>query len=269
LNISSKTVSLWPEGCENIVDSEQGPPRMAFFIPETTSDTPRAAVIVLPGGGYSGLAPHEGAPFAKLFAEHGMVSAVCYYRRGQNCWPRAYADAARGIRMMRAMAGELDVNVNRVGLLGFSAGGHNAVTVATHPERYHDPHDDWVGIHSARPDRLLLGYPVVSFVDHAHEGSCQNLLGKDATDEQRRAFSGELNVTANTPPMFLFHTSDDGGVPMENSLNLALACRRAGVPVEVHSYETGNHGVGLALDNPKLRSWSQLMIDWLADWTTE
>jgi len=265
LSISTKTISLWPEGCEHLVDSPQGLPRLELFVPESTGK-PRGAVVVLPGGGYTGLAPHEGAPFAELFAEHGLVSAVCYYRRGERCWPRAYADAARGMRMMRAMADELTIDPNRVGLLGFSAGGHNAVTVATQPDLHHDPHDDLVGRFSARPDRLMVGYGVISMINHAHEGSVRNLLGPDATIAHKRQFSGELNVTPDTPSTFLFHTADDPAVPAANSLNFARACYHHGVRCELHLYETGPHGVGLALDDPKLRSWSRRMIEWLLHW---
>lgn len=266
MELTSHTIMLWPGDCEHHVDSHRGYPRLEIFEPAERRSERRAAVVVLPGGGYGGLAPHEGIPFAQLFARHGLVSAVCYYRFAPNRWPGPYTDAARAMRIMRSRSSELNIDPDRVGLLGFSAGGHNAMMVATQPVKHLDKHDDLVGKYSARPDRLMLGYPVISFMDHGHRGSCDHLLGPGASEAQRREFSGEYHVDEKTPPTFIFHTVDDGGVPVANSLYFVQACIAHKVPVELHAYQSGRHGVGLALDNPKLRSWSSLMIDWLADW---
>ncbi len=262
---TSKTIRLWPAGCPHGEPFKFGVPRLEVFEPAHRADAPRAMVIVLPGGGYGNLAPHEGAPFAELFAAAGIVGAVCYYRVSPHRWPRPYADAARAVRLVRATAEQLHIDPNRVGVLGFSAGGHNAITLATQPDVHHDEHDDLVGIHSARPDRLMLGYPVVSFGDHGHAGgSCQSLLGPDASDEQKRALSGELHVDEHTPPTFIFHTADDPAVPVSNALHFALACEKHGVPIALHVYPHGRHGVGLAADDPALRGWPRLMLEWLA-----
>jgi len=150
--------------------------------------------------------------------------------------------------------------------MGFSAGGHLAATTATQPDLHHDAHDDLVATISARPDRAILGYPVVTFGKYTHLGSVHNLLGNPPDPKMRAQLCNEKHITAAHPPVFLFHTADDGAVPVQNSLHYAEACRRAGVPVELHVYQTGNHGVGLALGNPALCGWSRLLLDWLKPW---
>jgi len=146
--------------------------------------------------------------------------------------------------------------------MGFSPGGHLAATVATRPDLYHAPNDEFVGQHSARPDRVILCYPVISLVLNPHQGSIEALLGKNATADQRRQLSAELHVTADTPPAFLFHTADDPVVPVEHSYLFASACARHKAPVEAHIYPHGRHGVGLATDAPVLRQWPALLVHW-------
>ncbi len=238
---------------------------MVIYPPSRSSLSPTPAVIICPGGGYTKRADHEGEPLAKVMASHGMLGVVCHYRVAPNRHPAPYADAARTVRLVRSMSDELNVDPQRIVLMGFSAGGHNACTVATQPDLHHDEHDDLVDQFSARPDRLVLAYPVVSFITKPHRGSAQQLVGRDASHEVLQQFSGELHVDANTPPTFLFHTADDEPVPVENSLNFAAACREHDIPVEVHIYAHGPHGVGMALDHPALRSWTSLLLDWLAD----
>lgn len=266
---AAKSILLWPEACEHNVEMAHGRPRIDVYLPTGQGDgggKPRAAIVILPGGGYNMNAAHEGGPFAELCAAHGMVGIVCWYRVKPHGWPAPYADAARAIRLVRSMAGELNVDPDRVGLLGFSAGGHNASTVATQPDLHHDPHDDLVDRFSARPDRLMLAYPVISFVNYGHMGSCGGLLGADVSFARRQQFSNELQVTADNPPTFLFHTNEDAGVPAENTLGFAMALRAKGVPVEVHVFQPGTHGLGMAADHPRLRVWPELMLDWLGDW---
>lgn len=267
--MSDLTIPLWPDGCSHNVEGPRGLPRLEVFQTLPENHPARPAVIVCPGGGYGGLSPHEGLPLAQLFAVHGMVGIVCYYRVAPNRFPGPQADVMRAVRLVRSMSDPLGVDPNRIALMGFSAGGHNAATVATQPDVHHDEHDDLVGQFSARPDRLILGYPVISFGEHGHMGSANNLLGEDATDEQRRALSNELHVTADNPPTFIFHTSSDQAVPIENALMFASALSAAKVPCELHAYEFGPHGVGMALNNPKLRSWSGLLIDWLREWSAD
>lgn len=260
-------VFLWPDGCAHNGDGADRP-RLEIYLPADRPATPVPAIVVCPGGGYARRADHEGEPFARLFAAHGMVGVVCHYRVAPHRHPAPYADAARAMRLVRSMADELGVDPQRVGLMGFSAGGHNACTVGTQPDLHHDEQDDLVGRFSARPDRLILAYAVVSFVYRPHQGTVGNLLGANPTDVMLRKLSGELHVSADAPPAFLFHTADDPGVPVENSLNFAAACRSAGVPVELHVYAHGPHGVGIASDKPALRSWTQMLVDWLSDFGT-
>ncbi len=231
-----------------------------------TGSKKRGCVLVCPGGGYGGLAKHEGEPFAELFSEHGLLSGVVYYRVAPNRFPAPYSDACRAMRIIRSQADALDIDPERIALMGFSAGGHLASTVATQPELHRDAKDPLAASVSARPDRVILGYPVISFVTQYHKGSAANLLGPDPSEQLRAKFSNELHVTKNNPAAFIFHTADDQGVLVENALMFASAYAREKVPCEVHSYRSGPHGVGMALDRPALRSWTGLLMDWLSDW---
>ncbi|MDA1230421.1 MAG: prolyl oligopeptidase family serine peptidase, partial [Planctomycetota bacterium] len=164
----------------------------------------------------------------------------------------------------RAHSDELKIDKHRIGIMGFSAGGHLTSTSVTHFDGGDAVAADPVDQESCRPDFGILGYPVVSLTaDYAHRGSGNNLFGKDATDEQLKSLSNELNVTKETPPLFLFHTSEDTGVPVENSVSLFLACRKAGVPAELHIYQQGPHGVGLANEHPALSQWIGNAGTWL------
>jgi len=268
LNIVRKTINLWPDKSpNNHVHEKFGRPRLELFIPEGSSTQKRAAIVVCPGGGYRNLAAHEGQPLAELFAAHGIVGAVLTYHIYPHQHPLPYADACRAIRLMRNQANELNIDAGRVGLMGFSAGGHLAATVATQPDLYKDAQDNLVAKVSARPDRVILGYPVISFQEFAHKGSVEALLGTNADPKLLQQFSNDQQVTAQNPPAFLFHTADDKSVPVENSLRFAAACAKNKVPFALHVYPNGRHGVGMALDNPALKSWTNLLIDWLSDWT--
>ena len=262
----TETLALWPAGSPHNPPANQPQPRLEFYLPDVSDARPRAAVIVCPGGGYTNLAPHEGEPFARLFTENGMIGVVCYYRVAPWRYPAPQADASRAIRLVRANAARFGIDPQRVGLMGFSAGGHLVTTVGTQPDLHRDPEDDLSGTWHARPDRLIVAYGVISFSEFAHLGSIGNLLGAAPEPRLLEQLSNERHVTPTNPPTFLFHTADDPSVPVENSLLYAAACRRAGVPVELHIYETGRHGVGLALDLPALRGWTGLLLDWLRPW---
>lgn len=265
--IEKIAINLWPDNSKNNGSEAGKRPRLVIYKPTSATTTEkRAAIVVCPGGGYGMLADHEGAPFAKLFASKGMVSAVLTYRVAPNQFPAPYADAVRAMRIMRSRAAELGIDPERIGIMGFSAGGHLASTVATQPDLYKDPADDLSSRVSARPNRLILGYPVISFGEFTHAGSVKNLLGDHPTPEQRQQFSGELHVTAATPPAFIFHTADDGAVPVQNALLFATACVQNKVPLALHIYPKGRHGVGMALDNPELSGWTEILVKWLADW---
>ncbi len=256
-------VPLWPDACPNHPAGSDFRSRLEIFLPKEATTAPRSAVVVCPGGGYAGLAPHEGRPFAEFFAARGVVGIVCYYRTLPHRFPAPVADALRAMRLVRHRAAEWGIAPDRVALMGFSAGGHLASTVATQPDVHHDPHDDLIGKVEARPNAVILAYPVISFVTKPHVGSANNLLGENVGEELRRKFSNELWVDEKTPPAFLFHTADDPGVPVENSLNFAAACSAHGVSWEMHVFRKGPHGVGLAGEDESLRVWPDLMADWL------
>lgn len=260
------TLPLWSAGCPNNPPAAQPQPRLTIFQPDRRETTPRAAILVCPGGGYSCLAPHEGDPFAAFFTAHGMVGAVLTYRVAPHRFPAPQADACRAMRLLRANAKQFGIDPARIGIMGFSAGGHLSATTAAQPDLQRDPHDDLAGKVSARPDRAILGYPVTSFCDYAHLGCVQNLLGEQPDPKLREQLSNEKQVTAAHPPTFIFHTADDPVVPVQHALLYTDACRRAGVPVELHIYQSGRHGVGMALGEPALAGWTRVLLDWLKPW---
>lgn len=259
-----ETINLWPDGSPHNPANDR--PRIEVYLPKDKSDKPVPAVVVCPGGGYGGRAGHEGAPFAELFAAQGYVGFVCHYRVSPNRHPAPMTDVCRAIRLIRSRAKEWNIDDHKVALMGFSAGGHLASTVATQPNLHVDKLDDLAEKYPARPDRVILGYPVISMLAKTHMGSVNNLLGKDATMEMRKQMSNELQVTNENPPAFIFFTWDDGAVPVEGALMFGLACKEKGVKCEMHLYESGPHGVGLASNNPRLKGWSELMIAWMKGW---
>lgn len=217
-----------------------------------------AAVLVLPGGGYAHLAPHEGEPIALWLNDRGFHAAVLHYRLGpRHRHPAMIQDAQRAIRLMRDHAREWGINAKAIGVLGFSAGGHLASTLAVHYDHFHFAGDDLAGVHPARPDAAVLCYPVIDMAGTAaHTGSRGNLIGDTGSNELLDLLSTHRHVTPETPPTFLWHTADDAAVPLANALGFAQACRDNSVPVELHVYESGRHGLGLATDFPEVRTWT-------------
>jgi acetyl esterase/lipase len=215
----------------------------------------RTGIVIMPGGAYARLAlNHEGRQVANYLNSLGIVAFVLNYRVAPHRHPAPMLDAQRAIRVVRARASEWGVDAGRVGVLGFSAGGHLAATVSTQ--------FDVVDGVSSRPDFAVLAYPVISMsAVWAHGGSRRNLLGADTAEAS--ALSAELRVTGETAPTFLFHTSADPTVAAENSVEYYLALRRAGVRAELHVFERGAHGVGLAMSDPALAEWPRLMGNWL------
>ncbi len=265
--VKKETIYLWEKGSANDLPTEESDrPKLEVYLPQDNKSS-RPAIVVCPGGGYYMLADdHEGKQFAELFAAQGIVSAVLFYRHRTYQHPAPYADACRAMRLMRKHASRFGLDPAKVGIMGFSAGGHLASTVATQPELYKDPLDDLAATISARPDRAILGYPVITFGEYGHMGSKENLLGKAADPQMVEQLSNHKRVTADTPPVFLFHTADDDAVPVQNSLFFAQACVENKVPVELHVFPKGKHGLGLAQNDPKLKIWSQNLLSWLANW---
>jgi acetyl esterase/lipase len=224
-----------------------------------------AAVVVCPGGGYGGLADHEGKPIAEWLNTIGVTGIVLKYRLGPKYHhPVEMGDVARAIRTVRSHATDWGIDPHRVGVLGFSAGGHLASTAATHFDAGNAGAPDPIDRLSSRPDVAILIYPVITFTDPStHGGSRHNLLGDNPSPDLITLLSNEKQVTAQTPPCFLVHGTDDAVVPAENSLMFALACRKAGVPVELHLYEHGPHGFGLGGGDPVLSAWPGSCAKWL------
>lgn len=256
---------LWPGDAPLAKGAEPtDTPTLSLYQPPADKAT-GASVVVCPGGGYRVLADHEGHAVAVWLNSLGITAAVLKYRLGPKYnHPAMLQDAQRAIRTVRARAAEWKLDPNRIGVLGFSAGGHLASTAATHFDEGNANSDDLIERVSSRPDAAILCYAVITFTEpFLHKGSREHLLGKEPSSELIELLSNEKQVTAKTPPTFLFHTADDAAVPVENSLMFAAACRKNKVPVELHVYETGRHGVGLAQDNPQLKTWPEMLSNWL------
>jgi acetyl esterase/lipase len=263
---TAEAMPLWPHGAPGALGKEAADvPTITVYPAPTGGPGPAAAVVVCPGGGYGMLAGHEGEPIARWLNTLGITAAVVKYRLGPKYHhPVMLGDAQRAIRTVRANAKKWNVDPKRVGILGFSAGGHLAATASTQFDAGDANAPDAVDRLSSRPDVSVLVYPVITMTDpHTHAGSRRNLLGDNPTAEQIDAMSAEKRVTKQTPPAFIFHTADDQAVPVENALLYAAALRKNGVPFELHVYEHGRHGVGLAQDDPVLKSWTGRCADWL------
>ncbi len=218
--------------------------------------------MVCPGGGYWGLADHEGDPIAQGLAAEGFDAAVLHYRLAPtHRHPQMLHDAQRGMRLMRQHAA---IRAKKTAVLGFSAGGHLASTLAVYGGQFGCEQDDLAAEVEARPDAAVLCYPVIDLAgESAHVGSRTALLGPEADPEEVACLSNHNHVNENTPPTFLWHTADDDVVPLENSLMFARACRQAQVPVELHVYESGEHGLGLACDRSDVRQWFAACVAFL------
>ena len=253
-------VSLWPGRVS---------PSMRVVFPSRDGRAP--ALVVFRGGAY-GTSHGSGAGAAEWAAHNGMVGVEVGYRCREtgDSHPKSYADAARAVRIVRDRATEWGVDPARVGVLGFSAGGHLASLLSTQPALHRDPEDDLRARIQARPDFVILAYPLISFVEGyspgAFVGSTESFFGRRDVDEPlRRQFSNELQVAPGHPPVFLWTTADDALVPAAHSKRFAEACERAGVPVTFHLFPSGPHGMGMALEDPgPVGTWPRLALEWLA-----
>jgi acetyl esterase/lipase len=257
---------LWPAGAPGALGTEEADvPAVALFLPRVNPT--KTVVVIAPGGGYVHLSiQYEGYQVAEWLSEHGIAAVVLRYRLGPKYHhPIEQGDAARAIRYARTHAAEWGADPAHVGMWGFSAGGHLTATAGTHFDAGNASAADPIDRASSRPDFMILAYPVISF-DPAvmHAGSRSYLLGDKQTDPTLVALlSDELQVTPQTPPTFLFSTTDDGTVPVANSVLFYSALVKAKVPVEMHIYKHGAHGAGLALANPELRSWTENLLNWM------
>jgi acetyl esterase/lipase len=256
---------LWSNGAPGALGTaDEDKPSLTPYLAKSPNGT---AVIVCPGGGYQHLAmDHEGVQVAKWLNSLGISAFVLQYRLGPKYHhPAMINDAQRAIRTVRSRAAALHIQPDRIGIWGFSAGGHLASTAATHFDAGNPNAPDPIDRMGSRPDFAILAYPVISLGEFAHVGSRVNLLGKDADPKLVEDLSNDLRVTAQTPPTFLFHTTADTTVPVENSVRFYLALRKAGVPAELHIFQNGPHGVGLAPTDATLSAWSGLLANWLRE----
>jgi acetyl esterase/lipase len=257
---------LWPRGAPGAVGDEAADkPSLTVFLPPAGKAN-GAAVVVCPGGGYGTVVDtYEGKDPAEWLNKRGVAAFVLRYRVAPRYHhPAPLQDVQRALRLVRTRGKEWNVDPRRVGVWGFSAGGHLASTAATHFDDGRADADDPIDRAGCRPDFAILCYPVVTLEPpFAHTGSRQNLLGKDPDPKLVESLCNERQVTARTPPTFLFHTGEDTVVPPENSVLFYLALRKAGVPAELHVYEKGPHGVGLAPANPVLSNWPDRLAAWL------
>ncbi len=249
-------------------DTEKDIPTLTPYLPNSEQAT-GAAIVICPGGGYGHLASHEGRDYALWLNGQGVAAFVLKYRLGSNAYrhPSMLEDAARAVRLVRSKHTEWQVDPNRVGIMGSSAGGHLAATLLTHFDSGTPTADDEIERQSSRPNLGILCYPVITLGPLTHQGSKKNLLGESPSPELVKLLSNELQVSSNTPPTFLWHTAEDSAVPVENSLLFASALRKAGVPFALHIYERGSHGIGLA-DKPPFahaHPWAADCLFWLRE----
>jgi acetyl esterase/lipase len=260
-------IPLWPDGAPgargtNATDM----PTLTPYLPGATNTT-RVAMVICPGGGYAHLAPHEGNDYALWLNQHGVTCFVLKYRLGSSGYrhPAMLNDAARAMRWVRAHADDYKIDPHRVGIMGSSAGGHLASTLLTHFDAGDTNSADVIERQSSRPDIGILCYAVISMGEFTHHGSKENLLGKNPSPELVKLLSNELQVTTNTPPCFIWTTFEDKTVPMENSMLFAEALRKNHVPFDLHIYQKGGHGMGLA-DKPPFahpHPWANDCLFWL------
>jgi acetyl esterase/lipase len=261
-----ESLLLWPDGAPGALGTapEDRPKLTLYRAPAATANG--TGVVVCPGGGYRTLASdHEGKQVAEWLNTLGVSAFVLQYRVGPRYHhPVPLQDAQRALRIVRARARDFAVDPARLGILGFSAGGHLAATTGTHFDEGTAAASDPIDRMSARPDFMVLAYPVMSMdAPYAHRGSVQNLLGETPDPRLLEDLSNERRVTARTPPTFLFHTAEDTAVPVENSLAFTQAMHQKGVPVELHVFPRGPHGVGLAQQDPVLSQWPGLCAAWM------
>jgi acetyl esterase/lipase len=244
-------------------------PDIAVFLP-SKKNASGEAVIICPGGGYRILAyDWEGSDIARWLNSEGVAAFVLKYRlpgASSNITPykSPLMDAQRAMRLVRHHAKSWNLDPGKIGIMGFSAGGHLASTLSTHFDSGDSLSTDPVEKESCRPDFSILMYPVISFSDEiTHRGSKKNLLGADPDPELVRLFSNELQVTPDTPPAILIHSEDDQAVPVENSLEYYKALKENQVPAELHIYPYGGHGFSLAIGQGHLSTWPDRVIEWI------
>jgi len=280
-------IPLYPEGvkCSNdlpAVTEYDGTGRIfrkvvnpeIWYYPTSIKKRNKTAVLVIPGGGYQGLwFDHEGVKVANWLNRLGISAFVLKHRvphwESEDCRSKvALSDAQRAMRIIRSNSKKWDVNPNKIGVLGFSAGGHLASTLSTHHDNGLDLSEVEIDKTSSRPDFSVLVYPVISMQDthYTHNGTKENLLGNKPSKDLKDYFSNELQVKEDTPPAILIHTNEDVGVPPENSINYYLALRKFNIPSALHIWEGGTHGLGLANNyDGSFKNWPNTVKNWMVE----
>ena len=265
-NATPKTELLWPGAVPGAVGTEDADkPTLTVYLPSKGQAT-GTGIVICPGGGYRNLAmDHEGFEVARWLTSRGIAGFVLKYRLGPRYrHPAMLQDVLRAIRVVRSRADEFNIKPDRVGIMGFSAGGHLASSAATLFDAPEAKVADGLDAVSSRPDFAVLGYPVILMGQgSAHRGSQDNLLGENAAADLVAHMSTEQQVTAKTPPTFIFQTNEDTAVPAENAVKFYLALRKAGVPAELHIYQKGPHGVGLDPLDREVSTWTDRLLGWL------
>ena len=262
-----KVLPLWKNGAPGAKGKKpEDTPTLTPFLVKQENNT-KAAIIICPGGGYGGLAQHEGKTYAQFLQKHGINAFVLKYRLGSAGYrhPIMLMDAARAIRTVRTKSNKWNIDPNKIGIMGSSAGGHLTSTMITHFDNGDPKARDLIDQASSRPDLGILCYPVITMGEFTHQGSKRNLLGDNPPEELVDLLSSEKQVKKNTPPTFIWHTMEDRAVPVENSLLFTSALRKSKVPFSLHIYQKGRHGIGLA-DKPPFNNthpWAKDLVFWL------
>jgi len=260
---------LWPDGApgaKGIADGDK--PSITIYLPEKDKAN-GAAVVIFPGGGYGHLAmDHEGHQIAEWLNSFGVAGFIVKYRHSRSGagyrHPAPLQDAQRAIRTVRSGAKQWNIDPDRIGIIGFSAGGHLASSLGTHFNNRYSEAKDEIDRASCRPDFMILMYPVISFTEpFTHKGSRRNLLGDNPDPELVENLSNEKQVTAETPPTFIVFGNDDKVVPVENGVAFYMGLKKAKVPAEMHIYEKGRHGFGLGVGAGPVSSWPLRCTEWM------
>ncbi|MBI9051892.1 MAG: alpha/beta hydrolase [Anaerolineaceae bacterium] len=265
-----KSIDIW-EGFDFVSKSTVNPrPKLTTYI--LSGEKVRGAVLILPGGSYEFTSPREAEPVALQYTAAGYNAFVLEYSVAPNRFPQALQDTCRALTMIRQHAADWHTDADKIAVCGFSAGGHLAASHAVFWNRPELFSTAGLNNKSVKPNALILAYPVITSGEFRHDGSIQNLLGADVSPEMLEMISLENQVSACTPPTFIWHTFEDEGVPLENSLLYASALRKHNIPFELHIYPQGSHGLSLAsketanemhIANSHIATWLELSIEWL------